>query len=174
MSVALSSQAPPAGNNGNSGLTAQYAHGGHESVLQREADLLHLQTVFQRAAPGQAKAEALQALTAETEKRARVNGAVRDAVRTFLGHPDFLVLLKVCFVARLVCSEAWPLPCEGSGASEIDSEYELGMKLDLAVSHCVHAAAGICRKLIWAMCAGEVCRKQPAAASSRAKCRSYS
>lgn len=90
---------PNAGNFGNSALTAQYAHGGHESVLQRDGDLLHLQTVFQRAEPGLAKVKALKALNAETEKRARVDGAVRQAVRNFLGQPEFLLLLQVCFLA---------------------------------------------------------------------------
>ena len=77
-------------------------------MLQREADLLHLQTELQRAAPGQAKAEALEALTAETERRARVDGAVRDTIRNFLGQPDFLVLLKVCFITLLICCAGGP------------------------------------------------------------------
>ena len=83
----------------NSDLTAQYAHGGHQSVPQRDADLLHLWTVYQRAAPGAAKAAALEALNAETDSRAKVDAAVRHAVKLFLGQPEFLATLKVQFAA---------------------------------------------------------------------------
>lgn len=84
-----------AGDSDGNQLSEQYAHGGHQSVLQRDADLLHLQTEFERAAPGPAKVSALAAFNAEKNKRAGVDKAIRDAVRDFLSQPEFLILVQV-------------------------------------------------------------------------------
>jgi hypothetical protein len=83
-----------AGNFGNAALTAKFSEGGQESVPQRDADLLHLWTVFERAAPGGAKAKALKQLQIETSKRAKVDGVVRDAVKHLLSQPAVLSILK--------------------------------------------------------------------------------
>lgn len=67
--------------------------GGH--IPQRDADLLHLWTVFQRAAPGAPKVEALAELNAETSKRSKVDAHVRGAVQDLLEQPAVLVKLQV-------------------------------------------------------------------------------
>ena len=54
------------------------------SVPQRDADLLHLWTMVERAAPGQAKASALARLSAEASKRVVTDAAVRSAVHALL------------------------------------------------------------------------------------------
>lgn len=66
-----------------------------ESILQRDADLLHLWTVYTRAAPGAPKAEALARFSEETSRRARVDGAVRAVSRDLLEQPSILVSLQV-------------------------------------------------------------------------------
>jgi legumain len=82
------------GNFGNAGPAVDYSEGGQESVPQRDADLLHLWTEFQRAAPGARKASALAALQAETAKRAKVDADVRAAVKHLLSQPAVLSNLK--------------------------------------------------------------------------------
>ena len=84
-----------AGGFSNDALTAGFSQGGQESINQRDADLLHLWTVFQRAAPGAPKADALAALTAETTKRAKTDADVRAAVAGLLQQPAVLLALQV-------------------------------------------------------------------------------
>jgi legumain len=74
-------------------VAARFSDGGQQSVPQREADLLHLWTEHQRAAPGAAKAAALAALNAETSKRAKIDADVRSAMRDLLTHPAVLTTL---------------------------------------------------------------------------------
>lgn len=64
-------------------------------MLQRDADLLHLWTEFQRAAPGAAKTRATEALQGEIANRAKVDADVRAAVVHLLGQPEFLSGLQV-------------------------------------------------------------------------------
>ena len=84
-----------AGGFSNDALTAGFTQGGQESINQRDADLLHLWTVFQRAAPGAPKAAALAALTAETANRAKTDADVRATVAGLLQQPAVLLALQV-------------------------------------------------------------------------------
>eukprot|EP00884_Botryococcus_braunii_P000248 jgi/Botrbrau1/10223/Bobra.0362s0013.1 len=74
-----------------------YSAGGMGSVPQRDADLLHLYTVFQRAPAGAAKVKALAALNQETGARAYVDKAVRDATTALLKSPPILLKLQERF-----------------------------------------------------------------------------
>ena len=62
---------------------------------QRDADLLHLWTMVERAAPGQPKAAALARLSAEASKRVVTDAAVRCAVHALLHRRRTGALLQV-------------------------------------------------------------------------------
>lgn len=74
---------------------ALYASGGMGSVPQRDADLLHLYTAYQRAPAGSAKVRALEALNLETSARAFIDKAVRVATTVLLGSPAVLSKIEV-------------------------------------------------------------------------------
>ena len=76
-------------------FSVRFASGGQGAVLQRDADLLHLWTVFQRAQVGAKKTEAQAALTAEISKRSKVDREVREATRELLSQPAILSMLYV-------------------------------------------------------------------------------
>lgn len=68
------------------------------AVAQREADLVPLWTALHRAETPAAKAAAVEALAAETGRRAAVNRNVRSAVAALLLDPPTRTLLQVRFV----------------------------------------------------------------------------
>ena len=69
-----------------------------ESVPQRDADLLHLWTVYMRAPAGTPKAKALAAFRAEVDRRATVDAAVRQAVSRLLGNATVVNAMQVSVV----------------------------------------------------------------------------
>lgn len=85
---------------------ARYASGGMGSVPQRDADLLHLYTAYQRAPAGSKKVRALEALNLETSARASIDKAVRVATAALLGLPTVFSKIQVGEV-----SSAWFLCC---------------------------------------------------------------
>lgn len=83
---------------GSGGLNAAsdlFADGGMGAVPQRDADLLHLYTVYQRASGPAAKAAALAALDAEVDRRRATDGSIRSAVWDLLQQPAVLAQLQV-------------------------------------------------------------------------------
>ncbi|CAL8462896.1 g2430 [Coccomyxa elongata] len=84
---------------GSSGLSAAannpFADGGMGAVPQRDADLLHLYTAYQRAAGPAAKAAALAALDAEIDRRRATDNSIRSAVWDLLQQPAVLAQLQV-------------------------------------------------------------------------------
>lgn len=89
-----------------------------QSVPQRDADLLHLWTVYLQAAAGAAKAQALASFNAEVGKRAHMDAAVRSLVQGLLSNVSVLTAIQVklaclfCFVFRgwvttPVCAGRW-------------------------------------------------------------------
>ena len=77
---------------------ALFAEGGMGAVPQREADLLHLWTAYERAADPVAKSGALAALDAAIDGRRRTDDAVRGAVWDLLRRPAVLSLLQACML----------------------------------------------------------------------------
>lgn len=84
---------------GSSDLSAAnnpFADGGMGAVPQRDADLLHLYTAYQRAAGPVAKAAALAVLDAEIDRRRATDNSIRSAVWDLLQQPAVLAQLQVC------------------------------------------------------------------------------
>ena len=81
-------------------FSVRYASGGQGSVHQRDADLLHLWAVFQRAPSGAQKVEAQAALSAEIAKRSKVDKDVRQAVRDLLSQPSVVATLQVSSISK--------------------------------------------------------------------------
>ncbi|KAK9790770.1 hypothetical protein WJX73_004252 [Symbiochloris irregularis] len=85
----------PSGNGADGGAAPPALQ---ESVPQRDADLLHLWTVYTRApAAGGAKAKALQAFQAEVDRRATVDLAVRAAVGNLLSNATVMEMIQATY-----------------------------------------------------------------------------
>ncbi len=117
---------PSAAGDGSGGLSASnelFADGGMGSVPQRDADLLHLYTAYQRAATPADKAAALAVLDAEIDRRRAVDDSVRSAVWGLLQQPAVLAQLQVDFCQtsgmRLCCPGAC-MVAGGSGGWDLD------------------------------------------------------
>ena len=82
-----------------------------ESVPQRDADLLHLWTVYVRAPAGTPKAKALAAFRVEVDRRATVDAAVRQAVGRLLGNATVVNAMQVSVVTVLVGARAEGMGC---------------------------------------------------------------
>ena len=76
--------------------SVQQSYTPQNSVPQRDADLLHLWTAVERAAPGTEKAHALARLSAEASKRVVTDVSVRAAVHALLHRRRTGTLLQVC------------------------------------------------------------------------------
>ncbi len=88
----------PHAGDGSSGMYAAndlFADGGMGAVPQRDADLLHLYTAYQRADGPAAKAAALATLDAEIDRRRATDDSIRSAVWDLLQQPAVLVQLQV-------------------------------------------------------------------------------
>jgi legumain len=90
------------------GAEQQYANGGMGAVPQREADLLHLYTMVQRADSPAAKVQALEALHAETDKRLRIDKGIRNAVGQLLRRPAVLASFQATYAAEPAVLAALP------------------------------------------------------------------
>ncbi|KAK9806827.1 hypothetical protein WJX72_004028 [[Myrmecia] bisecta] len=76
------------------------ANGAMAAVPQRDADLLHLWTAFNRAATSGEKARAMAALDAEISSRARIDKGVRTAVADLLMQPEVMATMQATFAAE--------------------------------------------------------------------------
>ncbi|KAK9907315.1 hypothetical protein WJX75_001305 [Coccomyxa subellipsoidea] len=98
-----------------------FADGGMGAVPQRDADLLHLYTAYQRAATPADKTAALAVLDAEIDRRRAVDNGIRSAVWDLLQQPAVLTQLQTKYAAANLLLPTQPLLGNSADAAELQA-----------------------------------------------------